>query len=106
MRKTICLALLLLPCVAGAQTLYKCTDARGQVTYSNVACDKQGLKQDRVVTEDRVTTMPLAPAAKPAAKPPAGAADAPKDAKDDEADVRKPAARVKPVAPVIDKLVK
>jgi hypothetical protein len=106
MRKTIVLTLLLLPFAAGAQTLYKCTDPRGQVTYSNVPCDKQGLKLDRTVTDDRVTTMPLPPVQKPPAKPPAQAADAQKDAKDDDADVRKPAARVKPVAPVIDKLVK
>jgi mRNA-degrading endonuclease toxin of MazEF toxin-antitoxin module len=38
--------------------MYKCVDERRQLTYSNIPCEKQGLKTDGTVTADRVTTMP------------------------------------------------
>ena len=72
MRTTIALlALVLLPATAGAQqpTLYKCLDARGSLTYSNLPCEKQGLKSNGTVTSDRVTTMPFTEPPKPAPKP-------------------------------------
>jgi hypothetical protein len=82
MRAPLALLLLLAPALAGAQTMHKCLDERKQVTYSNVPCDKQGLKPGGTVTQDRVTSMPFTqPAASPAARPPAdkggdkGAAD-------------------------------
>ena len=74
MRKPIlisALALVLLPAAAGAQpttaqpTTYKCLDQRGSTTYSNVPCEKQGLKSNGTVTSDRVTTMPFNEAPKP-----------------------------------------
>ena len=109
-RATFLLLLLLVPAAAGAQspgtTLYKCLDPRGQVTYSNVACDKQGLKSSGTVTEDRVTTMPLPPVQKPAAKPPAAMPGdvAPKEDADGLPKGGGP--RIKPVSPVLEKLVK
>jgi hypothetical protein len=45
-----------LPAAALAQT-YKCVDAQKRITYSNTACDKQGLK-DAGPIADRVMTVP------------------------------------------------
>jgi hypothetical protein len=45
-----------LPATALAQT-YKCVDADKRITYSNTACDKQGLK-DAGPVADRVMTVP------------------------------------------------
>ena len=57
--------------VAGlAQTMYKCLDDRRQVTYSNIACEKQGLKDGGPVA-DRTTSMPFTEPPKPAAAKPA-----------------------------------
>lgn len=55
-------------------TMYKCLDDRRQVTYSNIACDKQGLKDGGPVA-DRTTSMPFteppkAAPSKPAPTPP------------------------------------
>ncbi len=47
--------LALLPFCAAAQT-YKCKDQAGAITYSNEACEKQGLKDAGKVRE-RLTTM-------------------------------------------------
>ena len=59
MRTVFCLTLMLWAAAAPAQTtMYKCMDDRRQVTYSNIPCEKQGLKTDGTVTADRVTTMP------------------------------------------------
>lgn len=58
---------------AAAQTMYKCVDDRRQVTYTNIPCEKQGLK-DAGPVSDRTTTMPMGPLPKPAAKSPGGAA--------------------------------
>ena len=48
-------------------TTYKCMDERRQVTYSNITCQKQGLKDAGTVTADRVTTMPFNAPAKDSA---------------------------------------
>ena len=61
------LALAFCAAPAAAQTMFKCVDDRRQVTYSNLACDKQGLK-DAGPVSDRTTTMPMGPLPKPAAK--------------------------------------
>ena len=55
--------LVLWSAICGAQTMYKCVDAQKSVTYSNIACEKQGLK-DAGPVADRTTTMPFAPAQK------------------------------------------
>ena len=91
-----------------AQTMYKCLDEGRRVTYSNVPCDKQGLKDGGAVA-DRTTTMPLGPLPKPAAKPPVSkdAKDA-KDAKNSKDDVEtiQRGAQIKPVVPLLEKLAK
>jgi hypothetical protein len=80
---------------ASAQTTYKCMDERRQVTYSNIPCEKQGLKDGGPVA-DRTTSMPFTAPPKPAAgtlptvKVPVPADDA----------------RIKPASPLIEKLVK
>lgn len=68
------LGLLALP--AAAQT-YKCVDPDKRVTYSNIACEKQGLSSAGTVA-DRTSTLPSAPlrAPKPAAEKPAPAPEA------------------------------
>ena len=76
MRGALFAILALLAANAAAQTTYKCTDAQRRITYSNEACDKQGLKGAGPVA-DRTTTVPLGPLPKPASKGPAA-----KDAKD------------------------
>ena len=92
--------------VAGlAQTMYKCIDDQRRLTYSNITCEKQGLK-DAGPVADRTTSMPFTPP-KPApsaerpdnVKPPAVAAA-------DQAETGRIAARVKPVSPLIEKLAK
>jgi hypothetical protein len=92
--------------LAQAQTMYKCTDSQKRITYSNEACEKQGLKEAGQVA-DRVTTMPFGPAPKPAA---AGAGKAPgaKDGKGskDEAETIQRGAQMKPVVPLLEKLSK
>ena len=55
-------------------TMYKCLDDRRQVTYSNITCEKQGLRDGGPVA-DRTTSMPFteppkATPSKPAATPP------------------------------------
>ena len=66
--RTLLLALLAaLPATALAQT-YKCVDAQKRITYSNTACDKQGLK-DAGPIADRIVTVPATEARKPAARP-------------------------------------
>ena len=97
MRLTIALLVSLLPAAALAQTTlpqtYKCVDERRQVTYSNVVCEKQGLR-DAGPVADRTTTMPFTePARKPAAAKPA-------------AQPEPPAGQIKPLNPLIEKLVK
>jgi hypothetical protein len=98
--------------LAQTPTMYKCTDSQKRITYSNEACEKQGLKEAGQVA-DRVTTMPLGPVPKPA---PAGAAKAPgaKDGKDakgakgskDDTETIQRGAQMKPVVPLLEKLSK
>ena len=66
MRALLFLTLLAWAAVGTAQTMYKCTDARQRVTYSNESCEKLGLKDAGPVAE-RTTTMPLAPPGLPPA---------------------------------------
>jgi hypothetical protein len=68
MRAGFFLFLMLWATAATAQTMYKCVDERKQVTYSNITCEKQGLKDAGTVTADRVTTMPSGPAPLPTQK--------------------------------------
>jgi hypothetical protein len=51
-----------------APVTYKCMDERRQVTYSNIPCEKQGLKDGGPVA-DRTTSMPFTAPAKTAAPP-------------------------------------
>jgi len=101
------LVLMLWAAGAAAQTMYKCVDDRKQVTYSNVTCAKQGLKDAGTVTADRVTTMPFTAPAKDGPlptqrlKPPV---EMPKDNKDAEVD--RAGAQLRPVNPLIEKLAK
>ena len=103
MRALLFLTLLAWAAVCAAQTMYKCTDARQRVTYSNESCEKLGLKDAGPVAE-RTTTMPLAPPPQPAARKDAAKAPAPR-AKDD-ADAERGGAQVKPVVPLLEKLLK
>jgi hypothetical protein len=75
-----------------AQTMYKCTDAQRRITYSSESCDKLGLN-DAGPVADRVTSMPFTQPPKPAAR---------KDAPPPDQD----GAKVKPLSPLIDKLLK
>ena len=59
-------------------TMYKCTDAQKRITYTNEACEKQGLK-DAGQVADRVTSVPFTEPPKPAARKD-GPKDVPKDA--------------------------
>jgi len=88
--------------IGAAQTMYKCLDDNRKVTYSNVPCEKQGLKEGGTVA-DRVTTMPAGPAALPTQKlkPPV---EMPKANKDGEVD--RSGAQPKPVNPAVEKPAK
>ena len=101
MRGAFFLFLVLWAAAGGAQTMYKCVDAQRRVTYSNISCEKQDLKDAGPVAE-RTTTMPFVPAQKlsPRTEPPKPAAT-----KDDAAGDRSPA-QAKPASPPIEKLVK
>lgn len=66
MRTRLLLALTVLPAVALAQT-YKCVDEQRRITYSNLPCDKQGLK-DAGPVADRVMTVPAVQVPKPEPK--------------------------------------
>jgi hypothetical protein len=108
MKKSLALfALLLVPVAtpSSAQSAVKCVDAQGKVTYSNVACDKQGLK-DAGPIADRTTTVfaPPGEAAKAdrAAKKNEGKqADAKRDAAED-----RPGPGIRPANPIAEKLAK
>ena len=94
---------------ASAQTMFKCKDGSGRITYSNVPCEKQNLK-DAGPVADRTTTLPLGAAQKPAAAaaPAERKADKPgKSAASDDAEVGvRPAAQIKPVVPLLEKFLK
>jgi hypothetical protein len=102
----------LFSCAAAAQSpaptaptpMVKCADARGGITYSNVPCDKQGLKEVGQVA-DRTTVMPLGPAPKPAAVQAPTAKDAPR--KDDPENLRpRGPGQATPATPLLEKLSK
>ena len=76
MRAVLFCILGVLACPVLAQT-YKCVDQHQNVTYSNIACEKQGLSSAGVVA-DRTSTLPTAPvrAPRPAAEKAAPATEA------------------------------
>ena len=76
-----------------AQAPVKCADAQGRITYSNVPCEKQGLKQAGTVA-DRTTVVRTAPKA------------APKADKGKEAEEARPGPGIKPVNPLTEKLAR
>ncbi|MSQ62467.1 MAG: DUF4124 domain-containing protein [Betaproteobacteria bacterium] len=88
---------------AAAQTMYKCTDAQRRITYSNETCEKQGLK-DAGPVADRVTSMPFTAPSKPAARKDSARAPAPGDKED--VDAGRGGAKIKPVVPLLEKLLK
>lgn len=83
--------------------MYKCTDAKQRITYSNETCEKQGLK-DAGPVADRTTTMPFTPPPNPAARKDAAKAPAPKEK--DDADVGRGGGQIKPVVPLLENLSK
>ncbi len=86
---------------ATAQSTFKCRDARGRVTYSNISCATQGLK-DAGPVADRTMTVPMGTPKKPpsqeAGKSPAKV--------DPEIGPMPSPAQIKPVNPLIEKLLK
>ena len=99
MRTILLFALTALPAVALAQT-YKCVDAQKRITYSNTACEKQGLK-DAGPIADRIMTVPATEMPKPSVRKEPG--KAPRAAED--ADAGK-GAQVKPAVPQSEKPAK
>ena len=81
--------------------MYKCTDSQRRITYSNEACDKQGLT-DAGKVADRVTTMPFTAPPKPAA----AAAPAKPPASRDDVETVQRGTQIKPVVPLLEKLAK
>ena len=91
-----------------AQTMYKCVDGQRRVTYSNISCEKQGLR-DAGPIADRTTSMPFTDPPKPAAnteRPDAAKSAVKPPASADSAEAGRGAARIKPVNPLIEKLTK
>lgn len=89
---------------AQAQTdLFKCTDGQ-RVTYSSTACDKLGLKSAGAIA-DRITVIS---GDRPAAKAASGPApvSAPKGSQDEEDKARKSAGAIRPVNPLVERLLK
>ena len=82
--------------------MYKCMDSQNRVTYSNITCEKQGLREGGPVS-DRVTSMPFTepPKPKPGVLPTVKVPVPPEDA-----EAIRGGAQVKPVSPLIQKLVK
>ena len=74
--------------------MFKCRDAVGGITYSNIACEKQGLLQVGEVPE-RISVLP-------------GTAPAAKASKADETKRDNPntGSMLKPVNPIIERLLK
>ena len=101
MRGALFAILALWAAASAAQTMYKCTDAQRRITYSNEACEKQGLK-DAGKIADRVTSMPFTSPPKPAAGKDAAKAPGAKD----DAEVGRGGTQIKPVNPLIEKLLK
>jgi len=103
MRGAFLLLLWLWSAGSAAQTMYKCTDAQRRITYSNETCEKQGLK-DAGPVADRVTSMPFTEPPKPAARKDAAKAPAPRAQED--AETGRGGTQIKPVSPLIEKLVR
>jgi hypothetical protein len=101
MRVACFLFLSLWAAAAATQTMYKCVNDQRRVTYSNIPCEKQGLN-DAGPVADRTTSMPFSTAPKPAPRKDSAKPPAPKD----DAEVSRGAAQVKPVSPLIEKLLK
>jgi hypothetical protein len=87
-----------------AETIFKCKDAHGDVTYSNIGCDKQGLKDGGVVAE-RTSTLPAIPTGAAKMPPPARDAKAGSAGGENEPE-SKGSAQVKPVNPLVERLLK
>jgi hypothetical protein len=103
MRAAILVLLWLWSAAAVAQTMYKCTDAQRRITYSNEACEKQGLK-DAGQVADRVTTMPFTAPPQPA--PRKDAAKTPAVREKDDVETVQRGTQIKPVIPLLEKLSK
>jgi hypothetical protein len=101
MREALFAFLALCAASTAAQTMYKCTDEQRRITYSNEACEKQGLT-DAGKVADRVTTMPFTPPPRPAA---ASAAPRPPAANEDVESVQR-GTQIRPVVPLLEKLAK
>ena len=67
---------LMLAAPATAQSLYKCVDARGRISYLGQACDSAGLKDAGEIRE----SLNVSPAYKPPPAPPAATRPAAKPA--------------------------
>ena len=89
----------------GAAELSKCLDRDGHVTYSSARCEAQGLKSAGPI-RDRTTVMPAPVARRDVAKDPGGKAAAARDAKDPGGELRGSPVQIKPINPLIEKLVK
>jgi hypothetical protein len=102
--RRLCAALIYFACFPlAAQPLYKCADAAGRITYASERCDKQGLREVGPVRE-RTTVVPGPPAARvpdAASKAPAGTGEG---ARNPDAPAK--AATIKPVNPLIERLLK
>ena len=103
MRGSILLILMLWATASQAQTMYKCVDDQRRITYSNITCEKQGLK-DAGAVSDRVTSMPFTEPPKPAKPGALPTVKLPLPSDDAEAGRDRPL--VRPVNPLIEKLLK
>lgn len=56
-------------------TLYKCQDAAGKITYTNLPCDKSGLKETKIIPPAPPPAEPAPAKAKPAKADTASEAD-------------------------------
>jgi len=82
--------------------MYKCLDDQRRITYSNITCEKQGLRDGGPVA-DRTTSMPFTAPPKPAAAA-LPTVKVPVPTNDTEA--AGGGARIKPASPLIEKLAK
>jgi len=106
MRTGLFLTLVLWAAAAAAQTtMYKCMGERNQITYSNITCQKQGLRDAGTVTADRVTTMPSTTTTQGSGQLPTQRLKPPVEMPKD-AEVERSGAQLKPVNPLLEKLAK
>lgn len=107
LRSGMC-ALLAAWSVSGAtQTTFKCLDARNRVTYSNIACATQGLK-DAGPVADRTMTVPMGVPKNSPPKENAPSRDAGKTAPKAGPEIGPlpSPVQVKPLNPMIEKLLR